>query len=84
MSKIDEDDGKNTRTTLRIDSALTVFSRFGTQRLLPIRRLQKMLGENMFGSNEEMIPETEVHFATKGKSVYKKEKRWKERNCINQ
>ena len=47
--------------------------------------LKRILQEKRFGSNDEMIAETETYFEAKGKSLYKKgiemlEKRWSE--CI--
>ena len=47
--------------------------------------LEKMLQEKKFGSNEEVIVETETYFESKDESFYKKgieklEKRWNE--CI--
>ena len=47
--------------------------------------LKKMLEKKRFGSNEEVITETEAYFESKGESFYKKgiemlEKRWNE--CI--
>lgn len=41
MVEVDEDDGKNTRTPHGIASRLTLFSRFGSQRLSPVRRPPK-------------------------------------------
>ena len=46
-----------------------------------------MLQGKRFGSNEEVIAETEAYFERKGKSFYKKgierlEKRWNERITI--
>lgn len=36
MSHVDENDGENTRTTLRIAPSLIAFARIGSQLLLPI------------------------------------------------
>ena len=49
--------------------------------------LKRILEGKRFGSNEEVISETEVYFEVKDKSFYKKgiellEKRWNQ--CINQ
>ena len=56
--------------------------------------LKKMLQRKRFGSNEEMIAETEAYFESKDESLYKKsieklEKRWNkcitlERNYVDE
>lgn len=71
VSQVDEKDGKNIRITSRIASSSTVFTRLGSQRLLPIRRSKKMFAENRFGLNEEMITETKACFESKDKMFYK-------------
>ena len=64
---------------------LIILFSFITQRLLPVRRPEKMLAGKRFGANEEVIAETEAYFEAKDKSFYKKdiemlERRWT--HCI--
>ena len=50
----------------------TIFSRSGPQRLLALCWSKKMLQGKRFGSNEEVIAETEAYFESKDEPFYKK------------
>ena len=82
MSQVD---CNNSKTTLQIASAPTLFSSSGSQQLLLFADLKRMFQGKRFGSNEEVISETETYFEAKDKSFNKKgiellEKRWNQ--CI--
>ena len=72
MSQVDCNNGKITWIAFQIASAPTLFFRSYPQQLLALCRPQKVLQGKRFGSNEEVISETEAYFETKDKSVYKK------------
>ena len=83
VSRVDRNDGKTTGIALRIDSAPTLFSRSWPRPSDPwlFADLKIMLLGKRFGSNEEVISETEAYFEAKDKSFNKKgiewlEKRW--------
>lgn len=57
---------------VRITSKSTIFSWSGFQRLLPVRRPQKIILRKRFSSNDEIIAETSGYFEGKDKSVFKK------------
>ena len=88
MSQVDHNDNKTTWIALRIVFTPTLFSRSGSQWLLAVCRHQIMLQGKRFGSNEEVILETEMYFETKDKSFYKKgikllEKYWSQTRLMN-
>ena len=81
MSQVIYKDDKTTWIALRTASTSTLFSRSDSQQLLAVC-IKIMLQEKRFGSNEEVILETEAYFENKDKLFYKKllEKCWNQ--CI--
>ena len=71
MSQVNQNNGKTTLVELRIAPTSTVFASIGSQRLLAVRRPEKMLACQKFRTNEEVIAETEAYFEAKHKSFYK-------------
>ena len=85
LTQIHDNDGQIEWIKLRIASSPTIFSRSGPQRLMALCWPEIILQGKRFGSNEELIAETEAYFESKDESFYKKgieklEKRWNE--CI--
>ena len=74
MLQVDCNDSKTTWISLWIASAPTLFSRSAPQQLLAAitADLKRMRLKERFGSNVEMISETEAYFEVKDKSFYKK------------
>ena len=85
MLHVHESDRQIKWIKLRIASSPTIFSRSGPQRLLALCWPEKMLQGKRFGSNEEVIPETEAYFESIDESFYENSiellnKRWNK--CI--
>ena len=80
VSQVDRYDSKTTWIALWIASALTLFSRSGEDLFADLKR---MLQGKRFGSNEEVLLETEAFFEAKDKSSYKKGIKMLEK-CWNQ
>lgn len=76
MSQFHDNHGQIVRIGLRNASAPTVFCGYfriqiWPQRLLAVRRSQRMLRGKRFCSDEDIIAETDAHFEGKEKSFYK-------------
>jgi len=71
LPQVNQNNHKTTWIELRIAPISTVFARFGSQRLLAVRRPEKILTGKNFPRNEEVFAETEAHFEAKDKSFYK-------------
>ena len=85
VPQVNENDGKIVEIRLGIASPPTILSRSSPRDYWLFTDLKKMLQGKRFGSNEEVIAETEAYFEAKDKSFYKHgiEKLEKRRNdCI--
>ena len=71
MPQVNENDGKIVWIRLRIASPPTVLSRSRPSDYWLFADLKKMPQGKRFGSNEELITETEACFESKYKSFYK-------------
>ena len=72
VSQVHENDGQIEWFKLQIVSSPTIFSRSGPRDYWLFADLKKMLEEKRFGSNGEVIAETESCFESKDESFYKK------------
>ena len=85
MPQVNENKGKIKQVALWIATATPVLARFSPSDYWLFADLKKMLQGKKFGSNQEVIAETEAYFEAKDRSFYKHgieklEKRWND--CI--
>ena len=72
VSQVNHNDDKTTWIALQIASEPSLSSRSGPSDYWLFADLKRMLQGKRFGSNEEVISESEAYFEVKDESFYKK------------